>query len=173
MSFLFSWALHPLYLVLLVVPGALLTWVWQRPGQQVVLPLDHGRPGHGWGWRIALNVADSVPALVLAVAIILLAGPQRYGEPEAKRKLTNIQLCLDISYSMTWQFGEGSRYDGAVKAVDEFLGYRKGDAVGLTFFGNNFLHWCPLTSDTSASPHNSSLAPSANDHGRQPAISEL
>src|SRR5439155_25312129 len=64
--------------------------------------------------------------------------------------LTNIQLCLDISGSMTAEFGDGSRYDAAAKAVDEFLNYRKGDAVGLTFFGNNFLHWCPLTSDTSA-----------------------
>jgi Ca-activated chloride channel family protein len=150
MNFLPLHFLHWPWLLLLAVPSALLVWVWKRPGQQVVLPLDHGRPGHGWGWRIALNIADSVPGLVLAVAIILLAGPQRYGEPEAKRKLTNIQLCLDISYSMTWQFGEGSRYDGAVKAVDEFLSYRKGDAVGLTFFGNSFMHWCPLTSDVSA-----------------------
>jgi Ca-activated chloride channel homolog len=142
--------LHPWLLPLLVVPAGLLVWVWKRPGQQVVLPLDHGLPGRGWVWRVALNAADSVPALLLAVAVVLLAGPQRYGEPEARRKLTNIQLCLDISFSMTAPFGDGSRYDAAARAVDEFLGYRKGDAVGLTFFGNNFLHWCPLTSDTSA-----------------------
>jgi Ca-activated chloride channel family protein len=142
--------LHWPVLFLLVVPLALLAWVWRRPGQQVVLPLDHGRPGRGWGWRITLNVADSAFPLLLMIAIILLAGPQRYGEPEAKRKLTNIQLCLDISGSMTAQFGDGSRYDAAAKAVDEFLTYRQGDAVGLTFFGNSFLHWCPLTSDTSA-----------------------
>ncbi len=142
--------LHPLVLALLAAPLAVLAWVWWRPGQQVVLPLDHGRPGRGWGWRIALNVSDSVPALLLAIAVILLAGPQRFGEPQSKRKLTNIQLCLDISGSMTAPFGDGSRYDAAAKAVDEFLNYRKGDAVGLTFFGNNFLHWCPLTSDTSA-----------------------
>src|SRR5262245_52761967 len=111
--------LHPWLLLLLVVPVGLLAWVWRRPGQQVVLPLDHGRPGRGWTWRVALNAADSVPALLLAVAVILLAGPQRYAEPEARRKLTNIQLCLDISYSMTWTFGDGSRYDAATKAVDE------------------------------------------------------
>ena len=28
--------------------------------------------------------------------------------------------------------------------------YRKGDSFGLTFFGNNYLHWIPLTSDPSA-----------------------
>jgi Ca-activated chloride channel family protein len=35
-------------------------------------------------------------------------------------------------------------------AINEFLDYRKGDAFGLTFFGNNVLHWVPLTSDPSA-----------------------
>jgi Ca-activated chloride channel family protein len=141
---------HPLVLLLLFLPAALLVWVWRRPGQQVVLPFDHGRPGRGWGWRLTLELAESLPALLLAAAIVLLAGPQRYGEPEAKRKLTNIQLCMDISGSMTTPFGDGSRYDAAMQAVEDFLTYRRGDAVGLTFFGNNVLHWCPLTSDSSA-----------------------
>jgi Ca-activated chloride channel homolog len=137
-------------LLFLVVPAALLVWVWLRPGQQVVLPFDHGRPGRGWGWRILLELVESLPALLLAIAIFLLAGPQRYGEPQTKRKLTNIQLCLDISSSMTIPFGEGSRYDAAMQSVEDFLGYRQGDAIGLTFFGNSVLHWCPLTSDSSA-----------------------
>ncbi len=141
---------HPFLLLLLVLPVALLVWVWLRPGQQIVLPFDHGRPGRGWAWRIVLEVAESLPALLLAVVIVLLAGPQRYGEPQAQRKLTNIHLCMDISSSMTIPFGDGSRYDAAMQAVEDFLTYRKGDAVGLTFFGNNVLHWCPLTSDISA-----------------------
>jgi Ca-activated chloride channel family protein len=142
--------LHPLVLLLLIVPAALLVWTWRRSGQQVVLPFDHGRPGRGWRWRIVLDLAESLPAVLLAVAIILLAGPQRFGEPSQKRKLTNIQLCLDISYSMTENFGDGCRYDAAMNAVNQFLDYRKGDAVGLTFFGHNILHWVPLTSDASA-----------------------
>ena len=142
--------LYPLVLLSLAAPVALLVWVWRRAGQPVVLPLDHGRPGRGWAWRISLNLVESIPPLLLAIVICLLAGPQRYDEPESKRKLTNIELCLDISGSMTAQFGEGSRYDAAMKAMEEFVNYRKGDALGLTFFGNSFLHWCPLTSDTSA-----------------------
>jgi Ca-activated chloride channel family protein len=142
--------LHPLVLLLLLLPATLLVWVWRRDGRRLVLPFDHGRAGSGWGWRLVLGTAESLPPLLLAVAILLLAGPQKYGEPEARRKLTNIQLCLDISYSMTTTFGDGSRYDTAMKAIDEFLGYRKGDALGLTFFGNSVLHWCPLTSDVSA-----------------------
>lgn len=142
--------LYPSVLLLLVVPLGLLIWTWRRSGQQVVLPFDHGRPGRGVLWRLLLDTAESLPALLLAVAILLLAGPQRYGQPEEKRQLTNIELCLDISGSMTAEWGDGSRYDGAMKAVESFVDYRKGDAVGLTFFGNSVLHWCPLTSDTSA-----------------------
>ncbi len=142
--------LYPYVLFLLVVPFALLVWTWRRRGQQVVLPFDHGRPGRGLIWRVLLDAADSLPSLLLAVAILLLAGPQRYGQPEEKRKLTNIELCVDISGSMTAEWGDGSRYDGAMKAVNEFVDYRGGDAVGLTFFGNSTLHWCPLTSDKSA-----------------------
>jgi Ca-activated chloride channel family protein len=51
---------------------------------------------------------------------------------------------------MTSPYGEGTRYDGATQAIDRFLDYRKGDAFGLTYFGTEFVHWCPLTSDPSA-----------------------
>jgi Ca-activated chloride channel family protein len=147
MMFIF---VHGLYLFALIVPAALLVWVWWRPGSRLVLPFDHARPGSGLLWRLVLGLAESLPALLLAVVIVLLAGPQKLGEPKDKRRLTNIQVCLDISYSMTTEFGDGSRYDTAMKAIDDFLGYRKGDALGLTFFGNSVLHWCPLTSDVSA-----------------------
>jgi Ca-activated chloride channel family protein len=70
--------------------------------------------------------------------------------PSSKRALTNIQFCVDVSGSMLAKFGEGDRYDAAMAAIDEFLDLRKGDAFGLTFFGNNVLHWVPLTNDASA-----------------------
>jgi Ca-activated chloride channel family protein len=127
-----------------------LYWTWWRPGRRLVLPFDHGRPGKGTGWRLLISVMESVPPLLLALAVVLLAGPQRLGEPRDKRVLTNIELCLDVSYSMTTPFGDGSRYDTAMRSLDDFLTYRKGDAFGLTFFGNNTLHWVPLTSDGSA-----------------------
>ncbi len=142
--------LYPVVLLLLIVPAVLLAWTWWRSGPQVVLPFDHGRPGRGLAWRIVLGLAESLPALLLALAIVLLAGPQRAGRPGTKRKLTNIELCLDISGSMRASFGDGTRYDAAMKAVEEFVDFRKGDAVGLTFFGNSVLHWVPLTADPSA-----------------------
>lgn len=141
---------YPLLLLLLVVPAGLLVWVWKRGDRRVVLPFDHGFAGTGRRWHVLIGLAESLPALALAVSIVLIAGPQRFGEPKTRRALTNIQICLDVSGSMTAQYGDGSRYDTAMKSVSEFLDYRKGDAFGLTFFGNNVLHWCPLTSDISA-----------------------
>ncbi len=141
---------HPAVLVLLGVPVLLVAWVWRRTSGRVALPLDHGGHSSGRGWAVALATAESVPALILAVVIVLLAGPQQLSAPRNKRVLTNIEFCVDVSSSMITPLGAGSRYDGSMKAIDSFLDVRKGDAFGLTFFGNNVLHWVPLTSDASA-----------------------
>ncbi|MGC3971761.1 MAG: vWA domain-containing protein [Pirellulales bacterium] len=142
---------HPFVLLGLVVPAALAVWTWRRQAGRIVLPYDHrSAAGSGRGWKFFIDVASTFPAVLLAVAVVLVAGPQRYGEPQQKRLLTNIEFCLDVSGSMTAPLGDGSRYDAALAAADEFLGYRKGDAFGLTFFGSSVLHWVPLTTDVSA-----------------------
>ncbi len=138
------------WLLALVFPFAMLFWIWRPKPARLVLPYDHGPAGRGSAWRVFLDMANSLPALLLAVAVLLLAGPQQFGEPKEKRSLTNIEICLDVSGSMTAEFGDGNRYDAAMKAIDQFLTYRKGDACGLTFFGSDFIHWCPLTTDMSA-----------------------
>lgn len=141
---------HPWVLALLVVPGALLFWTWRRSGQPVVVPFDHARRARDSAWRHALRAAESLPALLLAVVIVILAGPQRWDEPRTKRVLTNIEFCVDVSGSMAAKFGEGDRYDAAMQAINDFLDRRAGDAYGLTFFGSSVLHWVPLTTDVSA-----------------------
>jgi Ca-activated chloride channel family protein len=147
MSFSFA---HPLVLLLLAAPVALLAWTWRREEGRVVLPFDHGRPVGGRVWVFLIGLAESLPALILAAVIVILAGPQQLSVPRSRRALTNIEFCVDVSGSMTTPFGEGTRYDASMKAIDQFLDIRKGDAFGLTFFGNNVLHWTPLTSDASA-----------------------
>lgn len=149
MTMLASFA-HPWVLFLLVAPALLLAWVWRHPGHRVALPFDHGGQPEGRGWRFVLNLAESLPAALLAIVVVILAGPQRLGEPKSRRVMTNIEFCVDISGSMNAPFGEGTRYDASMKAIDEFLAFREGDAFGLTFFGNSVLHWVPLTDDTSA-----------------------
>lgn len=137
-------------LLLLALPVLHLWWVWHRRGRRVVLPFDRGGRGSGWFVRGLLGLGESLPALLTAVAVLLLALPQELAVPKQKRALTNIQFCVDISGSMTARFGPGNRYDAAMKAINDFLDYRAGDSFGLTFFGNNYLHWVPLTSDPSA-----------------------
>ncbi|MGL4462761.1 MAG: vWA domain-containing protein [Planctomycetia bacterium] len=145
---------QPWLLLLLIAPAAVLISLWRSAGHPVVLPLDHRfdrRAERRGRWlRFVVNAAESTPALLGAVAILLVAGPQQLGEPESKRIVSNIELCVDVSGSMTSPFGDGSRYDGSMKAIDQFVDFRKGDAFGLTFFGSTVLHWCPLTRDVSA-----------------------
>ncbi len=141
---------YPAVLFLLLIPALLLMWVWRRRARRIVLPFDHGVARRGRGLRVMIDLAESLPSLVLGVAIVILAGPVRTSAPKTKRVLTNIEFCVDVSGSMTARFGEGSRYDGSMEAIDDFLDYREGDAFGLTFFGNSVLHWVPLTSDTTA-----------------------
>jgi Ca-activated chloride channel family protein len=148
-SFAHAWVLYGL-----VLPALFLAWVWGNrwllPGRRVVLPLDRARGRGGWWWWTLLGVVESIPPLLLAIAIAILAGPNRNGPPQQKRSITNILFAVDVSGSMTSPFGEGTRYDASMKAIDAFLDYRKGDAFGLTFFGVAFLHWTPITTDPSA-----------------------
>lgn len=142
---------RPLLLILLAFPILLAFWEWNRHGHPLVLPFDYGHQKQGnWLHRI-VNSANMLPAMLMAVAILLLAGPQRHGPPEHEKVLTNIQFCLDVSGSMTAGYGGiGSRYDGAMQAIKDFTQYRKGDAFGLSIFGNEVLHWVPVTKDLSA-----------------------
>ncbi len=144
----------PWVFAFLAIPLALLVLVWAGrlllPHRRLVLPLDRAAGGDGWWLWLLVAAADSLPPLLLAVVILMLAGPLRNGPPKQKRSLTNIQLLVDVSGSMTAKFGDGTRYDASMTAIEKFVDFRKGDAFGLTFFGHDFLHWCPLTSDPSA-----------------------
>jgi Ca-activated chloride channel family protein len=146
---------EPRFLLLLVLPLALLAWQWSRRHGRLALPFDtrggSSARAHAGAWlRWPLDVAESVPPLLLALAICLLAGPQSFREPRSKRVLTNIEFCVDVSGSMLAKFGDGDRYDASMAAIDNFLSLRQGDAFGLTFFGSSVLHWTPLTLDASA-----------------------
>ncbi len=141
---------RPWVLWLMLVPSLLLAWIWARRSRGVPVPLDHSPHGSGVVTRTLIGLAESLPAILLAVVLWILAGPVILGKPIEKRSVTNIQFCVDISGSMTARFGSGSRYDASMEAINQFLDFREGDAFGLTFFGNTVLDWCPLTTDTSA-----------------------
>jgi Ca-activated chloride channel family protein len=145
---------RPAVFALLALPVLLMVWVWANrwllPSRRLVLPLDRAGGRDGWFAWTLISIAECLPSLILITVICILAGPQRNGPPKDKRSLTNIQFAVDVSGSMTAPFGEGDRYDASMKAIDAFVDYRKGDAFGLTFFGDAYVHWVPLTSDPSA-----------------------
>ena len=146
-------------LIALFLPAAMLAWIWLRDRlptlglgseRRIALPQDYSVSKRGAVSDFFVRGFLSAAPLMLAAAIILLAGPRHLGVPQSKRELTNIEFCLDLSGSMTASFGRGSRYDAAMAAINGFVAKREGDAFGLTVFGDNADHWIPLTTDPSA-----------------------
>ena len=88
---------RPIILLVLLLPAFLLIWELLRKGKHVPLPVDLTDPAEP---RIApriIGLANLCPALLLALAIVILAGPLRPGKPQNERVLTNIEFCLDVS----------------------------------------------------------------------------
>lgn len=141
---------YPMLLWLLALPILWAFWQWTRRGHPVVVPFDHGQQRDGRHLRRLVNLVQTLPALLLAVAILMLAGPRRPAPPEDQRILNNITICLDMSGSMSAPFGNSTRFDTAVAAARKFCEYRKGDAFGLTVFGTEYIHWFPPTKELTA-----------------------
>ena len=141
---------HPEWLLLLCLPVLLAAWELTRRYPQMAVPFDHGEQSSGRWLGRTVSLAAVLPAVLLTVAILIVSRPLRSGAPKHERKLTNIEFVLDVSGSMTSSFGEGSQYDAAMAALGDFTSRRKGDAFGLTIFGNEVLRWTPLTKDLSA-----------------------
>jgi Ca-activated chloride channel family protein len=141
---------HPLVLWLLAFPVLWGFWQWVRRGLPVVLPFDHGRQGSGRALRFLTNLAGTMPAALLAVAVLMLAGPRKNAPPKDERVMNNILLCVDVSGSMSMPFGRGTRFEAAAESAREFCNFRKGDAFGLTIFGSEYIHWVPPSKELSA-----------------------
>jgi len=141
---------RPWVLLLLILPVLLVWWEWRRRGRPLVLPFDHA-PAKTRSWlERVIKAANLLPALLLTIVVLMLAGPQKLAPPKEERVLTNIEVVLDVSGSMGSPFGDGTRADKAFEAIVEFTSFRKGDAFGLTIFGTEVVHWVPLTKDLDA-----------------------
>lgn len=147
----------PQLLGLLAVPVILAFWEWTRRGQPIAMPFDHGTQGRGYVLRLLVQAANTLPAALLALAILFLAHPMTHTPPEVERQLNNVQFLLDTSGSMAEDHGSQAdgrnrRFDSAMAAIEQFISYRQGDAFGLTIFSRHFIHWVPLTLDTRSIP---------------------
>jgi Ca-activated chloride channel family protein len=149
---------YPFALGLLVIPALLVVAEVRNGGQGLVLPLDHGiaQPARQRRLVAALLLGMRLlPALSTAAAILVLAEPQIRKLPASRRAMTNVEICLDVSFSMTGPIEEAqspqaaavghSRFDQAMEQVSEFILRRPGDSFGLTIFGKKVVRWAPLT----------------------------
>lgn len=141
---------RPWVLAALLLPAFLTARLWKRRGREVALPVDFGSHASRSLVGRSITIAESLLPGLLAIAIIIAANPQTTGSPITQRRLTNIMFCVDCSGSMLAAFGDGDRYDASMKAINQFLHFRDGDAFGLTFFAQDVVRWCPLTRDVSA-----------------------
>ena len=136
---------HPWVLLFLAIPVVLVWTVLARPAG-IVAPADNlAVRRESRLLRGVLGFFEVVPLALIAVAIVMLAGPQTLQQPKRERSLTNITICLDVSGSMS-----GRNYQLASKAVEDFTKAREGDAFGLTLFGVRQIRWLPLTKDLQA-----------------------
>lgn len=141
---------RPVFLLAAIIPLAILVWALTRTGRRIAIPLDHGTRPTRNVFQFLISAVEVLLPILLLIAVVIAAIPLAAGNPVNQRRLTNIEFCVDCSGSMTAKFGEGNRYDASMKAINEFLNYREGDAFGLTFFASDVVRWCPLTRDTSA-----------------------
>ena len=137
---------YPAVLALLVVPVLLLAWIWKRSAGRIAMPFDHGCHESRRVWAFLLGLAESLPALILATVIVLLAGPQQLSAPKTKRVLTNIEFCVDVSSSMITPLRETARlvrrFDESDRPLPRYSqgvmrSARPSSAI-------NVLHWGPL-----------------------------
>lgn len=138
----------------LIGPVALAIFRARQRGILLVIPIDWCTLPRHRRFGLLLKALETVPCLMVVLAIALLAAPQRDAPAASVRKLTNIQLCVDVSGSMKKAYGGGDRafrrFDAAMRAISSFTKRRHGDAFGLTVFGGRVLNWVPLTTDLDA-----------------------
>lgn len=97
-------------------------------------------------WRPATDVLRVVTLLLIALA---LARPAVTRTAEASpRAGIDLVLALDTSYSMSeHDLGPKSRLETAKDVIQEFVGGRQGDRIGLVIFSGASVALSPLTTD--------------------------
>lgn len=151
--------------VLLLLPLPLLFRRWLPPHREVreavrvpfmdrLVELTGEQPSPGAAVRRPRTSQRVLVLLVWCCAIAALARPQWVGDPITKTIPTrDLLLAVDLSGSMeTEDFTDttGQNVDRltAIKEVlDDFLKRRKGDRVGLIFFGSAAFVQAPFTED--------------------------
>lgn len=150
MIFSYPWLL----LLLLLVPG--LTFLrYRRTRQSAIRFSDAGRMARiGPSWAILLQpILPILYTLGLLLAVIALARPQKgLDESNVRVEGIDIVLCVDVSTSMLAEdFATTkkpiNRIDACKEVVEEFIGHRSYDRIGLVAFAAMPFTMAPLSMD--------------------------
>lgn len=88
--------------------------------------------------------------LAVAALIVALARPQSFSTGEdVYTEGIDIAMLLDISGSMLAEDFKPNRLEAAKNVIDEFVGGRTSDKIGLVVFARESFTQCPLTIDYS------------------------
>lgn len=144
---------NPQWLFLLIVPVLVAITAIRHRGAVVAAPIAPVTLRSRRGLVVLLAIPTLIPPALLAILVVLLAGPVRFEQSTGRvpKELTNIQFCLNVSNTMlARRIGMHCRYCAATNAMGRFARDREGDAFGLTLFGTMPIVWVPLSDDVSA-----------------------
>lgn len=147
--FKFSYPYMLLALLLLPLLYALLRRSWRRSRSVAFssLQLIEGTGLRAPWWK--RNGMWLLRFATLAIIVVALARPQTgRSEHSVETEGIDIVLVLDISGSMKAQdFKPKNRLTVAKEVIEEFIGKRENDRIGLVIFAGQAMTQCPLTLD--------------------------
>ena len=119
-----------------------------------ILKIKNEKPSKGVQIARRNIVALIMMYLIWAFLVLAITSPQLVGEPEKQIKTArNFLINVDISLSMEtrdWVNADGkkvTRWEAVKEVMNEFIGRRKGDRMGLILFGAQAYLQTPFTDD--------------------------
>jgi Ca-activated chloride channel family protein len=123
-------------------------------------------------WRVAFRpILTVMRLLAIALMVIALARPQIVqGKETIKGEGVDIALALDISGSMAaLDFQPQNRLQAAKQVIDQFIGKRPYDKIGLVVFASEAFNQAPLTLDRNSLSRSLDQVALATDLGLEDA----
>ena len=139
--------------LLLLLPGLILWYLWQRKNQQATLKISSLK-----GFKTAKNwmarfrpVLFALRLISLALIITALARPRTVDETTRVKttKGIDIVIAIDVSASMLARDLKPNRLEALKTVAARFINARPNDRIGLVEYAGESYTRTPLTSDKS------------------------
>ncbi|MCD6497456.1 MAG: VWA domain-containing protein [Deltaproteobacteria bacterium] len=146
-----GWYVLPVLTVGLAVWAGLVLWQRRTPTMKFSRVSDLAALGQGIRAKI-VTLPNVLRLTVIGLWSFALLGPQLKTNRvlEDTSRGIDIMVVLDVSGSMSARDLLPNRLDAAKRVIDDFVGRRKHDRIGLVLFAKEAYWWCPLTLDHTA-----------------------